>query len=399
MSAKLLGNGDRSGQRQRYAVIGVSLLLALFLCFAVLADAMANIMSRSAPSNALSWRPSHVRALEFQATLDADQAPADSAMFARRALARDLSWAGPVRILGLSSIRQNDQKTAAALFGTAEKLSRRDLLTQLYFIEAAVGRNNVASALKHFDIVMRTSLPGREMLNPVLCEAMRDDGLIMPIAQLLQTTPEWTGAFIGYCVDQSNARPALARALTVAPMARRVTSPVALAKTVQLVAEAGDIGTAHRLYQALLKDAGRRENGLVADPDFQVAKPLPPFDWNYVVNGELRANIDDAGLEVHANGTSGVVASQLLLGRPGQYTLSVQLRSISGGSVTISMACAKGAQSLAAVKLQLAKSLQKLSVNVAIPAGCATQWLRISAETDGSKELNAQIGRVELAPA
>lgn len=374
-------------------------MLAALLCFAILSDAMANIMSRRAPSLALSWRPSHVRALEFQATLDTDQAPADADILARRALARDLSWAGPVRILGLSSIRQNDQKTAAMLFGTAEKLSRRDLLTQLYFIEAAVDRNNVAGALKHFDIVMRTSLPGRDILNPILCEAMQDNGLITPIAQLLQTTPEWTGAFIGFCVDRNSSRPALARALTLAPMARRVTSPVALAKTVQLVAEAGDVGIAHRLFQVLLKDAGRHENGIVVDPAFQVTRPLPPFDWNYVVNGELGANINDAGLELHANGTSGVVASQLLLGPPGSYTLNVQARAISGGRVTIAMDCAKDKRQLTEVRLQPIDSVQKLSATVTIAPGCATQWLRITAEADGGKALNAQINWVELHPS
>jgi hypothetical protein len=389
------GHGIRG---RRLVLTLTSVLLALGLGYAVLADAMANIMSRTAPGLALSWRPGHVRSLESQAALDLEQSPAEVDTLAHRALARDLSFAGPVRILGLSTGLHKDQSAATALLAAAEQLSRRDLPTQLYFIEAAVTRGNVEGALRHFDIAMRTSKPGRDILAPVLCQAMRDPGLTVPIARLLQSAPEWTNAFVSYCVDQPDSRPALARILTLAPAARAASPHVVLAKAVQLVAEAGDVSTAHRLYAAVLKDDDRMIGKPVSNPLFDDMAPLPPFDWNYVLGADLGADPEGKGISIHANGQTGVVASQLLMAKPGRYRLHVVGRDVAGGRVAVTLDCASGHGSLSAVTLPADAHARQVSADVTIQAGCPMQWLRIGAESHEGETMTARVERVDLIP-
>lgn len=92
---------------------------------------------------------------------------------------------------------------ARRLFLHSERLSRRNLITQLWAIEDAVARDDVAGALRHYDIALRTAPRMAEVLFPVLKSASTDPAIRTGLIRTLSGKPLWAGDFIDYVSDNS----------------------------------------------------------------------------------------------------------------------------------------------------------------------------------------------------
>ena len=112
------------------------------------------------------------------------------------ALRRDPTMAPAWRLLALAASMQGREREAARLFHFAERLSRRDLPTQLWLIEESVSRNDIPGALRHYDIALRTSLASPELLFPVLTRASGDNNVVGPLGTLLASDPPWRETFL-----------------------------------------------------------------------------------------------------------------------------------------------------------------------------------------------------------
>ncbi|MBM3929379.1 MAG: hypothetical protein FJ335_13135, partial [Sphingomonadales bacterium] len=82
------------------------------------------------------------------ATLE-DRARAD--VLAKRALQQDPTAVAAVATLGVNADIRGDKAAARRYFAYAQKLSRRDLRTQLFMIEDAVQRGDIPEALRQYD--------------------------------------------------------------------------------------------------------------------------------------------------------------------------------------------------------------------------------------------------------
>src|SRR3546814_1290750 len=69
---------------------------------------------------------------------------------------------------------RGDQAKGERLLAYSQKLSRRDLRTQLMAIELAVAQGDISGALRHYDIALRTKKNAPELLFPVLTSALPD---------------------------------------------------------------------------------------------------------------------------------------------------------------------------------------------------------------------------------
>ena len=384
-------------------MIGIAVVGATLLAGAVLSDAIANLTEAVDPDTALRWKPFHARAQEMAAAALVEGDPGVASRLAREAYERDPTRAGALRVLGVARGLGGDLGAAATLLRDAERLTRRDLPTQLFFIESAVSRGDVTGALRHFDIAMRTSRSGRALLIPILCTALQDPGLTRPIARTLDAVPDWTGEFVSGCADQAPSRAALARVLTVAGRARRASPPVVTAKITQLVTLGGEIAVGRQLYEALLHDAGRTPSSGIGDPRFRVSDAVPPFDWSYAVAPELGGEQGGGapGLDVHARSRSGAVAWQMMLLPPGHYRLTITgtpTQPKPAGTVMAQVACVDGPQrTLGLVRVAATPRFGGQGA-VTIPRDCPSQWVRLSLEGTGSGTYDGHIDAVKIEP-
>ena len=395
---------EQPADKRRPWLIGGAIVGALLLSGAVVSDAVANLTEAGAPDMALRFKPTHSRALETVATATIERDPVAARRYAEQAYRRDATRAGALRVLGLAQAVRGEERRATLIMRDVERLTRRDLPTQLFFIESAVSRGDVAGALGHFDVAMRTSRSGRALLVPILCDALQDRGLVQPIAQMLNAVPEWLNEFVNGCSDQPASRPALARVLTIAGKARRASPRVATSKTAQLVTLAGDISGGRRLYDALLRDGGRVPSAGLADPRFRVIDGVAPFDWTYLLTPALGAEQGGAGasgLDVHANGRAGVVAWQMTQLRAGKYRLAMTGTSAvprSGARLAAEFACGSGAQQALGGIRAAGSSRFAAQGSVTVPADCPHQWIRVSLDGGEGGSYEGHVDGITLEP-
>jgi hypothetical protein len=213
------------------------------------------------------------------------------------------------------------------LFGLIERMSRRDLPTQVLLIEERVRRDDIAGALRHYDIALRTGPEASDRLFPVLIAATANDDIIGPLTALLRTDPPWRTSFL-FTLAQAppSGRNAL-RLVQSLVSARLTIRPDIMATLTDSVARARDFDSALGLYSlARPGNAG----ALVRNGGFSGAEPFSAFEWAMVGEGDLSADqisMDGAGdgnvLEVRAaRGAAGTVAQQLVVLAPGRYRIS-----------------------------------------------------------------------------
>src|SRR3546814_20250863 len=93
---------------------------------------------------------------------EADQARAVT--IARDALQHDPTAVEAVATLAADAFARGDQAKGERLLAYSQKLSRRDLRTQLMAIELAVAQGDISGALRHYDIALRTKQHAPELL-------------------------------------------------------------------------------------------------------------------------------------------------------------------------------------------------------------------------------------------
>src|SRR5690606_28285593 len=123
---------------------------------------LANVLVRAEPAYAHRLSPidgkitAAVAEQSFTLTPDASSA-SEAARLARLALRQDATAVSALSVLGLQAQLRRDASQARDLFSYAHQLSRRELRTQIWGIEEAVGRGDIAGALEQYDRALRTS--------------------------------------------------------------------------------------------------------------------------------------------------------------------------------------------------------------------------------------------------
>lgn len=325
---------------RRIAVLAVIALAMLAMLWLVVAVGVAGITRFRAPAVAMALWPGDSRATAVQASLLITQElrPADLARaeaLARQSIARDPTFGVAWRVLGFVADARRQRPAAARLMKRSEQLSRRDLATELWLIDYEVARNDVAGALRHFDIALRTSATAPQILFPVLREAISDDRLLMPIARVLAQRPEWRDRFLRDAIDSSTSLSGLA-GLSLA--LDRVGAPLAAEQRQQLDNRFVDA----RAY-ALVKRVNRLPSAgqFVVDPGFERSRDSYRFGWTLPSGDgpfvERLATPTGRGIRLNfsdTDGGGGLVAQQVLVLAPGRYRLSYEagLETANAGS-------------------------------------------------------------------
>lgn len=200
--------GAADGALIAYRVAGAILLLGLL--WLSVTTSLAAVNRKHRPEIALRFRPDDSFAKAQIASREQLSAAAESDPDRLRALAisaleHDPTHAQAARVLGFIRANAGDVPGAFRLMSYANRLSRRDLATQLWLIEYNVQRNDVPEVLRHFDAASSTSQQATTILFPILANAIEDPELVAPIADMLKRKPWWAPSLLQLMVTQSKA--------------------------------------------------------------------------------------------------------------------------------------------------------------------------------------------------
>ncbi len=332
-----------------------------------------------------------------------DRARADE--LAKLALRQDPTAVTAAATLGINAQIRGDTAGARRIFAYAQTLSRRDLRTQLWAIEDAVSRGDISAALKQYDITLRTSEYGPDLLFPVLGSAISSPAIREALIETLAAKPAWTQAFIEYLVG-SDADPRSVRGLFVGLRHKRVPiSDNAQAGLIISLMKQDLKNEAWDYYRSLHPAADRRKS---RDDRFSSSLGTPtPFDWEPIENDGLRASIQRAnnGGVVDFSAPAdigGVILRQIQLLPPGVYILrghSANINQPEGSRPYWSLVCDDGKE---IGRIDVPNSDQRngnFEGRFVVPEGCGMQSLQMTVRpSDAVGGVVGQIDRAQLIP-
>lgn len=329
----------------------------------------------------------------------------EAARLAERALRQDATAVRAVVTLGLQAQVRGDLATARRIFAYAQKLSRRDLQTQLWAVEDAVQRGDIDGALRHYDIALRTSKSAPDLLFPVLSAAISDEKVRAGLVALLAERPPWESAFVGFAADKGSDPRAIGAFLIDL---RRAGVPVpagAMAAAVDKLFTQGAFDAAWRFYSAMRPQADRRRS---RDPRFNVELSAPSlFDWVLISNEGVSGSIQRGA----AGGVfdfavppaiGGVLLQQRQLLPPGRYRLEgrgIGIEQPPRSRPYWTLTCPDGRE---LGRIEMPNSSQGDGVftgYLIVPVECQVQTLSLVARsTDVADGVSGQIEHVQLTP-
>jgi len=324
---------------------------------------------------------------------------------ARSALRQDPTVVAAVFSLGLIAQVRGDTKHSRRLFTYAETLSRRDVKTQLWAIEDAVGRGEVDDALLHYDIALRTSSTAADLLFPVLAAAIYDPAIRKSLTRTLVKKPAWRDAFIIYAAVKGPDARATSRLLIDLRHAGVPISGVASGEIMNLLIFGGFVDDAWAYYSTVHPGADRRRS---RDPRFaDGGVSTSPFDWIPINDAGISSSIqrgENGGIfdfSVPAS-VGGPMLQQRQILPPGEYRLDGHASGIDQSEEAQPywvLACSSDHE---LGRIALSNSTQshgKFMGSFRVPAGCPVQTLTLVARPSYKVSgISGQIDRVQLYP-
>lgn len=323
------GSAARTWAR-RVLVIAAALVVAWFATL----HAVASSMKSGAAARAYGLTPwdgqiaGKYARTQIPSRPDAARLAAADAV-ARAALAHEPTSIDAVATLGFNAQLRGDARRAAALMNLAERLSRRDLLVQIWAIEDHVRRNDVPGSLGHYDIALRTSRKSRDLLFPILASAVADPDIARATTKLLADRPFWAPDFLFYAAGQApDPRGVASLFARLQTAGYPVAEPARAVLINNLVAKLGFDG-AWPYYVRAHPGADRTRSRDQRFRDESASRS--PFDWQFFGDGGVSAAVERGaegnvlGFSI-APGTAGLMARQVQLLPPGSY----MLRSVTG---------------------------------------------------------------------
>ena len=394
--------------RRRLVRTLILVAIGLGLCWLSVVVGLANAASASSAATILRIAPWDARTLATRAKQISEADPsvnglAKAERYALAAVQRDPTLVSSLAIIGFSADAQGRHEQAARLFRASERLSRRDLQTQLWLIEKAVARNDIGGALRHYDIALRTSALAPVILHPILIGALGDPNLVRPLAGVLGKKPNWRFRFLTEAVGSSAPTGAL---VTLGRELRRAGAP--LEPEIERLLELRLLN--EKRFEALAEMyrarggvmAGRRLN----DPSFTETRDLFPFGWVFAETADLSAQREPGpaggGLAFEARaGAAGEVARQVLMLPVGRYRLS-WTATLAGGSEAQprwALYCLEGSNRELVRPIPSGSGATR-SVSFAVPAAdCAAQAVTLSIPVnDAPVGVSGRIEHVEIQP-
>jgi tetratricopeptide (TPR) repeat protein len=371
--------------------------LLLAVLFLAIAGALTVTVTAStalrfkAPQAALAlwpWNGEAAGALAGRELVEGDNA--DAIRWGRRALRENPGSTAALRATGLAEEATGERAKGARLMDLAIRASRRDLLTNLWFIERNVARGDVDGAVRFYDFSLKSSAESEQLLFPILVPAMANPDIARAVERKLATRPVWTVSFLQYAFSSGAADEQLI------PIALRLARdrtglPDDLRhQYAQRLAERGNFTGLDRWARGL----GRE---MIDQPGaIERMGPLPPVDWRLLAGEGVSTFAEaNAGFSFIASAENAPLAERLLHLPAGRYAVrtTANLGSAANDArLRWTATCAQTGRPLAVVA-------DGAVARFDVPAGCEFQKLVLALESerlsDGG-EIQGEVRRIVL---
>lgn len=233
--------------------------------------------------------------------------------------------ADAIRLIGLSR-SVPDPMAAASIFTVGDKLGRRDLTTQLWLIESAVQKGDVAGALRHYDAALRTREESQQILLPVLTKAAEDPRLWSAVSVYVRRPTPWLGDWARFAIRNSTQPGRIAGLLTQAGGLPKNAAFAALELELlrRLVTE-DHIADAVSFYRRL-PGADLAVLRTAAFTAQTTDSRFPPITWELFAQTGVTLGFEqsETGNRIQLNaridpGAGGILARKVVVVAPGRY--------------------------------------------------------------------------------
>lgn len=365
--------------RVRVALVVGALLLAAFAAQRTLVP----VLRKASAETALRLQSNDARARAIHAneliTADADSRQlAKAKSLALGALGRDATVASAYQALGLLADLAGERALASRLLRQSDLTSRRELPTQLWLIQESVRVNNVADALRHYDVGLRAHPEAAQILFPVLVTAIEDNEILTALIPVLDERPVWRTMFLNELAFKATAHENVVKLFAALQAARSTNEADIVARFVERMVTEGDVAAGWETYRLLDPHALRRS---VRNSRFEGEGLQLPFDWRLTNDtGTTVQTYADGGrsgrltYDVKPGGNT-KLAEQLLVLPEGRYRLMTRGQELQGRPVSWHLVCA-GPGSAELVRNKVGAGLT--AVDFAVPGNCVAQTLRLT---------------------
>ena len=395
----------RSGRN--WALRGGLAIVAAGLGYVSTTQTLAFVIGKTNIERAYALSPNDGRLAgrlaEKMATADnSADARAATALIARQALDAEPLAISALTALALTNLYEGNLAKARSIFVHSDALSRRELGPRVWLIEDAVTRKDVAGALRHYDIALRTSRNARDVLFPILVQAVADPAIAASLAATLRQRPAWGSDFLTFfgglgpdpLVTAGFFR-RLAGAGVAIPEVAQVTVVNALAKV-------GSYRESWAFYRTLRPGVDPRR---LRDPDFTAELQTPSvFDWMPMMqDAGVTATISGGAFDFSAPAmVGGVVLQQVEQLPPGKYRLqglSIGIEQPQQTAPYWRLSCIDGRE-LGRVLLPSSNTHGgRFAGTLAVPADCSVQTLQLVVRSSTAiSGAGGQIEQVTLSP-
>ncbi|MEP7348373.1 MAG: hypothetical protein ABI668_00290 [Sphingorhabdus sp.] len=395
MTGKLIASlwGERSPRR--WAVLFFYALAAILFAYVAAINAAANITRRKNADLALSLVPSEPVALTLKADLKFLSSQSKASLSPVEALVKSSLRQQPlnataVRLLGYVADLRGQPTVAQEYIRLATKISRREFGAQLWLIEAAAAKEDVPTALRHYDIALRSTEKSRAVLFPTLADALANPEVRRQLLPYLRQPSNWMWAFVSDTIDTNENPEYIAETLVAAgqlsiPDEYRSLPDRLLAR----LAAKSRYDTFRQYYRSLpgANLAIFTAAGLNATT---VNLPYPIAGWQMndgvATGGDFaKANDKQFVLNVFAgSGERGQIMQKLMFLAPGRYLFSARYHvseMAPGADVRWDFKCLRteGSDSLWFAASPLRQGNFAQAAKFIVPSDCPNQILQLQA--------------------
>jgi hypothetical protein len=303
----------------------------------------------------------------------------------------------PFLVRGVQAQLSGNFRVAGEAFRAAKLRDGRNSAARYFLAEHYLKQGDAARGLSELAFLARLVPNGAVGLGPYIAAYARDPKNAPQLRALFRSDPNLADSTLATLArDPANA--GLVQSLADVAKAP-VTSPWVAQMVASLIA-AKDYARARQVWarNAHVESAA---NATIFDPDFNNRVAPPPFAWSLTSSSVgLAERGPGGGLRVIYYGQEdGVLASQLLLLKPGRYRLAMR----AGGdpsrarSLVWTLTCAGSATPFARFPLDPGEANRGWTFDV--PAGCPAQTIALSGvSSDMPQEADVTISGLRLEP-
>jgi hypothetical protein len=329
----------------------------------------------------------------------------EDAQRARASLVRAPLTTMSLWIIGMAAHESGDIAEADATMALADRVSKRDIMAQLWLIERSVEKDDVKAAIRHYHAALSVDTRLEETLFPILAQAIAFPEIRAAVSPYVKNRARWMPRFLGHAAEHAGIEDLQA---FVAPHARYLGSSEYAAANATIISR---IARERDGFEAL-DHAARSLPGYDRDAILTAGfthvttdKRLGNLAWELTNAGGIQTRLgENSNLIVDLEpGVSGVIARRDLPVSPGATYLLVHEAEDTGDTrperLRWRAQCASGPNVTKVVDFEvpLRQSATRFIAKISIPSNCSLFRLNLSGNgPDAQLPARFEISRLKL---